>query len=155
MYRYGIKLNAEENGQFELRFAKSGLKYKARFIKAMILDREMKVVKLDKAAMDYYIRLTNFYPAEIDHCALCHPQKPPRPARSLVDLRPGERARVANIVSHGAIRQRMLDMGLLPNALIELERFGPGGESVWIKCLGAQLALRREEAETVLIAEGI
>lgn len=93
--------------------------------------------------------------AEIDHCALCHPQKPPRPARSLVDLRPGERARVANIVSHGAIRQRMLDMGLLPNALIELERFGPGGESVWIKCLGAQLALRREEAETVLIAEGI
>ena len=61
VYRYGIKLNAEENGQFELRFAKSGLKYKARFIKAMILDREMKVVKLDKAAMDYYIRLTNFY----------------------------------------------------------------------------------------------
>ena len=47
VYRYGIKLNAEENGQFELRFAKS--------------DREMKVVKLDKAAMDYYIRLTNFY----------------------------------------------------------------------------------------------
>ena len=61
VYRYGIKLNAEDNGQFELRFAKSGLKYKARFIKAMILDREMKVVKLDKAAMDYYIRLTNFY----------------------------------------------------------------------------------------------
>ena len=61
VYRYGIKLNAEENGQFELRFAKSGLKYKARFIKAMILDREMKVVKLDKAAIDYYIRLTNFY----------------------------------------------------------------------------------------------
>ena len=25
VYRYGIKLNAEENGQFELRFAKSGL----------------------------------------------------------------------------------------------------------------------------------
>ena len=40
---------------------RSGLKYKARFIKAMILDREMKVVKLDKAAIDYYIRLTNFY----------------------------------------------------------------------------------------------
>ena len=67
VYRYGIKLNAEENGQFELRFAKSGLKYKARFIKAMILDREMKVVKLDKAAMDYYIRLTNFLPSVPSH----------------------------------------------------------------------------------------
>ena len=63
VYRYGIKLNAEENGQFELRFAKSGLKYKARFIKAMILDREMKVVKLDKAAMDYYIRLIPSVPS--------------------------------------------------------------------------------------------
>ena len=61
IHRYVVRLTSEENGQFELRFAKSGLKYKARFIKAMILDREMKVVKLDKAAMDYYIRLTNFY----------------------------------------------------------------------------------------------
>lgn len=61
IHRYVVRLTSEENGQFELRFAKSGLKYKARFIKAMILEREMKVVKLDKAAMDYYIRLTNFY----------------------------------------------------------------------------------------------
>ena len=61
IHRYVVRLTSEENGHFELRFAKSGLKYKARFIKAMILDREMKVVKLDKAAMDYYIRLTNFY----------------------------------------------------------------------------------------------
>lgn len=90
--------------------------------------------------------------AEIDHCATCQPQRQLRPTRSLADLRPGDKARIANIVSHGAIRQRMLDMGLLPNALIELERLGPGGDPVWIKCLGAQLALRRAEAEAVLIA---
>ena len=61
VFRYGIKLNAQENGQFELLFAKSGLKQRARFIKAMLFEREMKVVKIDKATMDYYIRLTNFY----------------------------------------------------------------------------------------------
>ena len=42
VFRYGIKLTSEENGNFELLF-------------------EMKVVRIDKAAMDYYIRLTNFY----------------------------------------------------------------------------------------------
>jgi hypothetical protein len=60
-YRYGIKLNAEENGKFELLFQKSGQSYHARFIKAMIFGREMKVVKINKATMDYYIRLTHFY----------------------------------------------------------------------------------------------
>ena len=61
VFRYGIKLTSEENGKFELLFEKSGMKQRARFIKAMIFGREMKIVRIDKAAMDYYIRLTNFY----------------------------------------------------------------------------------------------
>ena len=61
VFRYGIKLTSEENGNFELLFEKSGMKQRARFIKAMIFGREMKVVRIDKVAMDYYIRLTNFY----------------------------------------------------------------------------------------------
>lgn len=35
--------------------------YRARFIKAVLLNKEIKVVRIDKATMDYYIRLTNFY----------------------------------------------------------------------------------------------
>ena len=61
VHRYVVRLNSEENGKFELLFEKSGMKQRARFIKAMIFGREMKVVRIDKAAMDYYIRLTNFY----------------------------------------------------------------------------------------------
>jgi hypothetical protein len=34
---------------------------KAKFIRNMILRTEMKTVKIDKAAMDYYVRLTNLY----------------------------------------------------------------------------------------------
>ena len=60
-HRYVVRLNTEENGKFELLFEKSGIKQRARFIKAMIFGREMKIVRIDKAAMDYYIRLTNFY----------------------------------------------------------------------------------------------
>lgn len=61
VYRYGIKFNSQENDKFELLFQKSGMAYRARFIKAVLLNKEIKVVKIDKATMDYYIRLTNFY----------------------------------------------------------------------------------------------
>ena len=61
VYRYGIKFNSQENARFELLFQKSGMAYRARFIKAVLLNKEIKVVKIDKATMDYYIRLTNFY----------------------------------------------------------------------------------------------
>ena len=61
VHRYVVRLNSEENGHFEIRFQKSGLKQHSKFIKAMIFGHEMKVVRIDKAAMDYYIRLTNFY----------------------------------------------------------------------------------------------
>ena len=61
VHRYVVRLTSEENGHFEIMFQKSGMKQRARFIKAMIFGREMKVVRIDKAAIDYYIRLTNFY----------------------------------------------------------------------------------------------
>ena len=61
VYRYGIKFNSRENAQFELSFQKSGMAYRARFIKSVLLNKEIKVVRIDKAAMDYYVRLTNFY----------------------------------------------------------------------------------------------
>ena len=36
VFRYGIKLTSEENGNFELLFEKSGMKQRARFIKATV-----------------------------------------------------------------------------------------------------------------------
>ena len=39
----------------------TGWKDKAKFIKAVLFKKEIKYVKLDKAAMDYYMRLTTFY----------------------------------------------------------------------------------------------
>ena len=61
IHRYAVRLTSEENGHFDIQFQKSGFKERSKFLKALIFEREVKVVKLDKAAMDYYIRLTNFY----------------------------------------------------------------------------------------------
>jgi hypothetical protein len=61
VHRYGIKLNDDENARFTSLFLQSGMREKAKFIKNMLFGTVMKTVKIDRAAMDYYIRLTNFY----------------------------------------------------------------------------------------------
>ncbi len=72
-----------------------------------------------------------------------------RSGLSLADLPPGQKARVTQIHGRGAVRQRLLDMGLLPNEWVEVERLAPGHGPVWIKLNGYQLALRRQEARVV------
>lgn len=60
-HRYCIRLNDEENVRFQTLFLQSGMREKTAFIKNMLFGTVMKTVKIDKAAMDYCIRLTNFY----------------------------------------------------------------------------------------------
>ncbi|MBC9796801.1 conjugal transfer protein MobA [Sinomicrobium weinanense] len=61
VYRYSISLNAADNARFLSLFEKSGMKVKAHFITACIFQKTVKTVKIDKAAMDYYMRLTTLY----------------------------------------------------------------------------------------------
>ena len=61
VFRYSVSFNEAEHNDFLSRFERSGMKVKAHFITSCIFDRELKVVKIDKAAMDYYMRLTTFH----------------------------------------------------------------------------------------------
>lgn len=56
-----FKLNSQEKLLFDRMLDKSGITDRSKYIKAVLFGREIKVVKIDKATMDYYIRLTNFY----------------------------------------------------------------------------------------------
>jgi len=61
IFRYAISLNEVENVAFLGRFDESGMTVKAHFITASIFNKSLRVVRLDKGAMDYYMRLTTFY----------------------------------------------------------------------------------------------
>jgi len=61
IFRYSISFNAVEHAEFLGRFDESGMKIKAHFITACIFDKAIRVVKLDKGVMDYYMRLTTFH----------------------------------------------------------------------------------------------
>ncbi len=94
----------------------------------------------------------NDYQCQID-CDLRKKAKRRRHAttKTLRDLSPGEKGKVTQINARGAIRRRMLDMGILPDAVIELERVAPTGDPIWIRLGGFQLSLRKKEAESVTV----
>ena len=60
-HRYSFKLNDVDNAHFLTMLDETGWTDKAKFIKTCLFKREIKYVKLDKAAMDYYMRLTTFH----------------------------------------------------------------------------------------------
>jgi hypothetical protein len=60
-HRYSFKLNDVDNARFLAMIDETGWTDKAKFIKTCLFKREIKYVKLDKAAMDYYMRLTTFH----------------------------------------------------------------------------------------------
>jgi hypothetical protein len=61
VFRYSVNFTASEDAEFLARFEQSGAKTRSQFIASCIFNRQFKVVKIDKAAMDYYMRLTTFY----------------------------------------------------------------------------------------------
>jgi hypothetical protein len=61
VFRYSVSFNEKQHAGFLSLFEQSGMRVKAHFISACIFDKPVTVVKIDKAAMDYYMRLTTFH----------------------------------------------------------------------------------------------
>jgi len=75
--------------------------------------------------------------------------------KRLSDLKPGEQGKVTLIsrASRGIERRRLMDLGILPGTIISSELQSPGGDPTAYRIRGALLALRREQADQVLIAD--
>jgi len=71
----------------------------------------------------------------------------------LSELPVGSRARVAEVKGGGKHQRRMLDMGLVPGAEVAVIRTSPLGNPVEYRVKGTSIALRRSDADTVLVEE--
>jgi len=59
--RHVFRLTDDENAKLLSLFEASGMTNKAKFIISVLFGREIKTVKIDKAMLDYYMRLTSFH----------------------------------------------------------------------------------------------
>ena len=72
--------------------------------------------------------------------------------RTLDQLKPGELATVEKLHGGGAIHQRLLEMGVIEGAGIEVVRLAPLGDPMEIVVQGYHLSLRKAEAALVSLA---
>ena len=72
-------------------------------------------------------------------------------SKSLRELEPREKARIIKVGGGKGIRRRLLDMGVVAGAEVEMQRVAPLGDPVEIKIKGYDLALRREEAANIQV----
>ncbi len=67
----------------------------------------------------------------------------------LKDFAVGESGRVTKVAGEGAVRRRLLDMGVTPGARVTLKKKAPLGDPVEVELRGYSLSLRKSEAAAV------
>ncbi len=70
---------------------------------------------------------------------------------TLGDLSVGQHARLIKVGGQGAVRKKLVDMGMVPGTVIGVERFAPLGDPIDVKLRGYHLSLRKEEASLVFV----
>lgn len=63
------------------------------------------------------------------------------------------RYRVLAVEAKGAVRQRMLDMGLVPGINLAVVRFAPLGDPIEIRIRRFLMSLRKDEAQYVTVVD--
>lgn len=71
--------------------------------------------------------------------------------KKLSDLRAGQKGRVREVKGDSAVHRRLLDMGLVKGALVEVEKVAPLGDPIEIRVRGYHLSLRKEESDNITV----
>jgi Fe2+ transport system protein FeoA len=74
--------------------------------------------------------------------------------KKLNELKKGERGRVIKITGGGSVYRRLVDLGLVTGAEVEMQRVAPLGDPIEIKIKGYNLSLRKSEAAGVVVEVG-
>ena len=68
---------------------------------------------------------------------------------TLRDLEIGKTATIASVGGEGALRQHLLDMGLIKGADVTVVKYAPMGDPIELRLRGYELSIRLEDAEKI------
>ena len=69
--------------------------------------------------------------------------------KTLKETRIGETVRVVKLHVEGAVKRRIMDMGLTKGVEVSVRKVAPLGDPVEITVRGYELSLRKEDAEMI------
>lgn len=70
---------------------------------------------------------------------------------TLDQLRPGESGVIRAVGGQGALRRRLLEMGLTPGTRVMVQKMAPSGDPIEIHIRGYQLTLRKDDTAEIEI----
>ena len=71
--------------------------------------------------------------------------------KTLKDIRIGDTVTVLKLHGEGAVRRRIMDMGITKNVEIFVRKVAPLGDPIEINVRGYELSLRKADAEMIEI----
>jgi ferrous iron transport protein A len=69
--------------------------------------------------------------------------------QTLKSARPGDVVRVEKITGAGAVKRRIMDMGITKGAVITVRKVAPLGDPIEVTVRGYELSLRKADAEMI------
>ena len=70
------------------------------------------------------------------------------------DLTMGQSGVISQVGGEGALRLRLLEMGLIPKTRVRVQKVAPMGDPIQIQIRGYELTIRREDARKIALKEG-
>ncbi|MDO4496838.1 MAG: ferrous iron transport protein B [Bacteroidales bacterium] len=71
---------------------------------------------------------------------------------TLKDIKCGHTAKIITVGGEGALRQHLLDMGLIPDVEVTVVKYAPMGDPIQVRLHGYELTLRLSEAEQLEVS---
>ena len=71
----------------------------------------------------------------------------------LGDIKPGRKARIRCHHTKGAVRQRLLDLGFIPESEVDVIRCAPLGDPIQCKVADYNVTLRKAEASLIEVED--
>ena len=71
--------------------------------------------------------------------------------KTLRDVRIGDTVKVVKLHGEGAVKRRIMDMGLTKGVDVSVRKVAPLGDPIEITVRGYELSLRKADAETIAV----
>lgn len=71
--------------------------------------------------------------------------------RTLKDAKIGEKVKIVKIHGEGALKRRIMDMGITRGIVVSIRKVAPLGDPIELTVRGYELSLRKADAENIEI----
>lgn len=72
---------------------------------------------------------------------------------TLKEVKPGKSASVVKLTGEGALKRRIMDMGITKGVQILVRKVAPLGDPIEVNVRGYELSLRKSEAENIVVEQ--